>query len=296
MVEMMAGTPPISHDVTLVDAVHILRERIRFMLGMTAAIFLLMTVVILADEPVYRAYITLAPSSPLVDPRPAAFANGLPGVSNSGDLGVFQARTSANHAFALLQSKMISRRFIEAENLLPILFADQWDSETGRWRETNIGRQPTLNDALELFESEVRFITKDSATGFIRINIEWSDGELAANWANRLVDMTDKAIRERDILEAKQSIQFLRGQIEDASLEPVRQLMYQLIESHAKTVMVASIKENYAFTVIDPAVTLESGDTINMPISFKLSLALIFSIGCGVLYAFVTARYKARDL
>lgn len=296
MVEMMVGIPPLSHDVRLVDAVHVVRERIRFVLGLTTAIFLIMIVLILTDEPVYRAYVTLAPSSPLVDPRPASFTDGLLGASDSGNSGVFQAHTSANHAFALLQSKMISRRFIEAENLLPVLFADQWDSENETWRETNIDRQPTLNDALELFESEVRFIAKDGNTGFIRINIEWSDPELAANWANRLVDMTDKVIRQRDIAEAKHGIQFLQERIENASLESVRQLMYQLIESHAKTIMVASIKENYAFTVIDPAVTLESRDTINMSASFKLSLGLIFAFGCGALYVFAAAQYRARNV
>jgi len=291
---MRAGTSSLVHDVRLVDAVQAVRARFRFVLGMTATIFLVMSILIFTDAPVYRAYVTLAPSSPLVDPLPASFTSGLLDAGGSGHLGVFQARTSENHAFELLQSKVISRRFIETENLLPVLFADQWDLENETWREPNIDRQPTLNDALELFESEVRFIARDRNTGFIRINIEWSDPGLAANWANRLVEMTDTVVRERDILEAKQSIQFLQERIENAPLASVRRLLYRLIESHAKTIMVASIKEDYAFTVIDPAVTLESGDTINMPASFKLSLALIFAFGCGALWVIVAAQFSSR--
>jgi len=296
MAKVMAGAPPsLARDIRLVDAVHAVRERIRFVLSLAAAIFLTMAVLILTDAPAYRAYVTLAPSPPLIDPSPTSFDDSLFGMDDPGNIGVFQAQTSPNHAFALLRSKAISRRFIKANNLLPILFADQWDSEKQTWRDPEIDRQPTLSDALELFESEVRFMSKNPNTGFIRINIEWSDPELAANWANGLVDMTDSAIRERDIDEARQSIRFLQERVASATLEPVRQLMYKLIESHAKTIMVANIKENYVFTVIDPAVTLQADDTINMPASFKLSLALIFAFSCGALWVIIAAQFNKRS-
>jgi len=295
MANVMAGAPPINHDISLVDAVHSVRERIRFVLGLAAAIFLILAVVIIYDAPVYRAYVTLAPSPPLIDPNPVSFEDTLLGMSNNGNIGAFQAQTSANHAFALLRSREISRRFIVANNLLPILFADQWDFEARTWRDPAIDRQPTLNDALDLFQSEVRFISQNPNTRFIRMNIEWSDPELAANWANELVGMTDGAIRERDINEARQSIQFLQERVMDEPLESVRQLMYKLIESHAKTIMVAKIKDNYVFTVIDPAVAPQADESINMPASFKLSLALIFALGCGALWAIIAARFSERS-
>ena len=290
----MEGAMSLAHDIRLVDVVHAVRERIRFVLGLTTVIFLAMVVLILTDAPVYRAYVTLAPSAPLVDPSPASLSDDLFGMSNTSNFGVFQAQTSTNHALALLRSRAISRRFIETNNLLPVLFAGQWDSEKQEWRESDIGRQPTLSDALELFESEVRFISRNRNTGFIRINVEWSDPELAANWANGLVAMTDSAIRERDIDEARQSIRYLQEQVRNAQLESVRQLMYELIESYAKTIMVANSKDNYAFTVIDPAVTPQADDTINMPASFKMSLALFFAFSCGALWVIIAAQFNSR--
>ena len=52
--------------------------------------------------------------------------------------------------------------------------------------------------------------------------------------------------------------------------------------------------DSYAFTVIDPAVAPRPDDTINMPVSFKLSLALIFAVGCSMLWVIVTSTFVGR--
>ena len=291
---MMVGVQPLASDISLVDAVHTVRERFRLVLALTAAIFVAMSVLIFTEEPVYRAYVTLAPSPPLVDPSPMSVTEGLLGMTDVRNIGVFQAQTSPGNALALLRSKAMSRRFIEAEGLLPILFSDRWDAESHTWGESETDRQPTLGDALRLFEREVRFVSRNKMTGFVRVNIEWSDPELAANWANRLVEMTDNLIRERDIAEARQSIRYLEERALDTSIKSVKELIYQLIESQVKKIMVASAKENYVFTIIDPAVAQQSGDTINMPVSFKLSLALVFALGCSMLWVVVASAFGGK--
>ena len=145
-----------------------------------------------------------------------------------------------------------------------------------------------------MFEREVRFISYDRETNFIRVNIEWSDPELAANWANGLVQLTDRLIRERDIAEARQGIRYLEERVLATPIESVRQLIYELIESHVKKIMVARVKDSYVFTVIDPAVAPQPDDTINMPVSFKLSLALIFAFGCSMLWVIVAFKFVGR--
>ena len=291
---MTVGPQPLASDLRLVDAVNMVRARFRFVLVLATAIFVPMSMLVFTDAPVYRAYVTLAPAPPLVDPKPKPIGDGQLVMTDSGRIGIFQQQTSANNALALLRSKAISRQFIEAQGLLPVLFADEWDPETQAWREADIGRQPTISDALELFEREVRFISEDKGTGFVHVNIEWSHPEQAANWANGLVQMTDRLIRERDIAEARQSIRYLEERAQGAPFISVKRLIYQLIESHAKKIMVASVKESYVFTVIDPAVTPASDEMINMPVSFKLSLALTFALGCSMLWVIVVAPFGNR--
>jgi uncharacterized protein involved in exopolysaccharide biosynthesis len=264
----------------------VMRERRRTALMVAAGIFAAMVLVIFFDQPVYRAYVTLAPTRPPMEPDQVSLTEELIGLGlgSRGNLAVSGFRTSQDEAFAMLSSRAISRKFIESQNLMPILFEEEWNTVTGDWKSADSGRHPSLDDAVDMFEREIRYISKSDATGFIRINIEWTDPELAAIWANRLVELTDEVLRERDIREAKDSIRFLQEQAKTAPLESVRQLIYALVESYSKTVMLASVKDNYVFSIIDPATAPRADEPINMPVSFRLSVALLFALGCGFLY------------
>jgi uncharacterized protein involved in exopolysaccharide biosynthesis len=291
-----AAETPATSDVRLVDILLTFRESSRTVLIVVAVVFAVMSIVVFMDKPVYRAYVTLAPAQPLVDPNRMSLTDDLLGLGlgDASQFDVIQARTSTNEAFALLTSREIGRRFIESENLMPVLFPDEWNLQAETWKEPDPDRRPSIDDALEFFERDIRFISKNSATGFMRINIEWSDPVLAASWANGLVELTDEAIRERDIKEAEDSVRYLRERAQSAPQESLRQLIYTLIESYAKTIMVARVKENYAFTIIDPAVAPREDQPINMPASFKLSLAMLFAVGWGLLYV-VALNFKARS-
>ena len=288
---MTVGAQLLAPDITLVDAVNAVRTRFRFVLALAAAIFVPLAMLVFTEAPVYRGYVALVRSPPLVDPKPMPIGDGRFLMANVGRIGVFQKQLPPGHALMLLRSRAISRRFIETEGLLPVLFADEWNHENQKWRETDIERQPTISDALELFEREVRFISWDRETGFMRVNIEWSDPELAAKWANGLVQLTDQLVREQDIAEARQGIRYLEERVQVTPLDSVKQLIYELIESYAKKIMVAQVKESYVFMIIDPAVASQPEDTINMPVSFKLSLALIFAFGCSMLWVIVASRF-----
>jgi len=292
-----AGTTGPAGPVRLVDVLAVMRQRIWFLSMMTAAVFAVAAIVAVLEQPVYRAYVTMAPAEPVADPDRVALPTELLGVglAGAGQLGGFQGRTSLNEAFAILSSRTISRRFIETEGLMQVLFADLWDPDAGTWAVEDPEDIPTVDDAIEVFQRDVRFISRNQQTGFMRVNIEWSDPVLAAEWANRIVELTDEAIRDRDIREARASIRFLRQQASEAPLESVRRLIYTLIESYSKTVMVASVKEDYAFDIIDPAVAPRIDEPINMPLSFKLSLALLFALGCSLVYIIIVAQLRVED-
>ncbi len=275
----MTNSPTNAEPVKLVDALHAIRRRLRYVLGLSVVIVIALSRLILAEEPVYRAYVTLASVPRMVNPVQPVSADALLGIGGSSGADIFQAQISEDHAFEILRSDDMSRRFIESEKLLPVLFADEWDAASQTWRDADADQHPTLEDALELFESEVRFISKNRATGVIRINIEWSDPELAALWANGLVKMADEEIRKRDIEESNRSIAYLESRADAVALDSEKSLIYKLIESHAKTIMLASVRDNYAFSILDPAVPPRLEDAINMPKSFKFSMAIVFALG-----------------
>jgi hypothetical protein len=296
-VDRLAAKPDGTGSIRLVTLFSVIRKRQKQLVVITIAIFLVAAIVVLTQERVYRAYVTMAPAKSLVDPGRMSFTGEMLGfgLNDAGQMDAFPSRTSFNEAFAILSSRAISRRFIKIEGLMPILFSEQWDDDSMTWKEVEPEDLPTIEDAVEIFERDIRFISRNRGTGSTRVNIEWSDPVLAASWANRLVELTDEVIRERDIEEARDSIRFLRQQADAAPLESVRRLIYRLIESYSKTIMVASVKEDYAFTIIDPAIAPRFDEPINMPHSFKLSLALLFALGSSFVYAIFMAQIVEED-
>src|SRR5687768_4178607 len=56
-----------------------------------------------------------------------------------------------DEALAVLRSKQFALELIEQEQLMPILFPNQWDSNEGKWRALPQNEIPSPLDAWQLF-------------------------------------------------------------------------------------------------------------------------------------------------
>jgi uncharacterized protein involved in exopolysaccharide biosynthesis len=151
---------------------------------------------------------------------------------------------------------MLVEEFISRNNLLPILFSDDWDATTRKWT-TAPDATPTLWLGVKQFIEDIREIEEDSVTGVIRVTAEWEDPELASAWANGLVKLANQIVRTRDLTEAERSVAYLQSEITKTNILGLQQVLYSLIETEMQTIMLAKVKEEYAFEVIDPAVAPE---------------------------------------
>jgi uncharacterized protein involved in exopolysaccharide biosynthesis len=147
----------------------------------------------------------------------------------------------------------LSEAIIMERNLMPVLFADDWDEAARQW-EGDAEDAPTMWDAGNLFDSEIRRVSEDRKTGLVTLTIEWRDPLQAAEWANDLVKRANDRLQQEAITEGQKTIAFLEQQLAKASAVEVRQALYSLIEAETKKVAVASAREGFAFKVIDPAV------------------------------------------
>ena len=100
-------------SIRLVSLLYVIRKRQKQLVVMTIAIFLVTAIVVLAQERVYRAYVTMAPAKPLVDPGRMSFTSEMLGfdLDSAGQMGAFPPRTSLNEAFAILSSRAICRPY-----------------------------------------------------------------------------------------------------------------------------------------------------------------------------------------
>jgi uncharacterized protein involved in exopolysaccharide biosynthesis len=155
---------------------------------------------------------------------------------------------------ALLSSRLVATRFLEEKNLLPALFPNRWDPERKQWTLTWLHRKPpTMNDAVRKFLRDILTVKEDRMTGLVTVRIRWRDPNVAAEWANELVEQVNEQARGEALEEAKRSLEFLRRELDETPNLPVRDSIYRLMEANLNRKMMANVQEQFALKTIDPA-------------------------------------------
>ncbi|CAN5355693.1 hypothetical protein BH24PSE2_BH24PSE2_03150 [soil metagenome] len=186
----------------------------------------------------------------------AAMLAPLGGLAGLAGLDVAALDRGSGRARAILNSRMLVEEFISRNDLLPVIFDEQWDSTTRKWA-TDPEDAPTLWLGVRTFVENIRTVREDPAAGVIRVGVDWKDPEAAAEWANGLVALANEIVRTRDLTDAERNLTYLNNQIARTNVVELQQVLYSLIETEMKTMMLANVKDEYAFAVIDPAVPPE---------------------------------------
>lgn len=163
-------------------------------------------------------------------------------------------------ARALLKSRRLAEEFIKRNNLLGELSGKSAKPLT-LWR--------AVND----FRDGVVTVTEDTRKGITTLTVDWRDPAKAAQWANELIALANELLRARALTDASRNIAYLNKQIESTNVVEMQRVMYTLIESEMKTLMLANARQEYAFTIVDPAVPPE--------IKYRPRRSLIV-LGCAV--------------
>ena len=166
------------------------------------------------------------------------------------------ADTNIERVLATLETRVFLKKFIVKKNLLPVIFGDSWDATSNTW---------------ELQEDQEGFITEDGIlplrgaievdkdkSGLITLSISWADPEVAAQWANDLVHQLNEQLREQAIADSKKRIGYLEQELAKTTLQDMRAVLYNLLESEKQKAMLANVNEDFALEVIDPAVAPET--------------------------------------
>jgi len=240
----------------------------------------------LLSTPVFRAEATLAPviSENSRTSLPASLAGQLSSLSAVPGLGA-GGSDKIEIAKATLRSRAFTEKFIQEQNLLPILFEKQWDENTNDWKSGEEGAtsSPTAWQSFRVFSGMLE-IREDIQTGLLNLSISWKDPVQAAEWINSLVRSINNHMRNRDVEEAEKSVEYLTNQVSRTGVVQMQQVLYNLIEMQTRTIMLASVRNEYVFRTIDPAVVPETRIKpkrkqivfVGLSIGLIVSLAVIF--------------------
>jgi uncharacterized protein involved in exopolysaccharide biosynthesis len=236
--------------------------------------------------PVYRSTVLAAPISQSVAPGGlAALASQFAGVAALAGLNLGADNRTAE-AVATLRSRAFTESFIRERNLLPVLFEDAWDAGSKAWKPD---QEPTMWDAFQLFDG-IRSVDEDVTNGLITVAVKWRDAGLAAEWANGLVTDVNARLRAAAIRESQQNLEYLQAELGKSSQVQLQATIFSLIESQMQNAMLANVKVEYAFRVIDPATVAEKRYWPN-----RLLLAVLGLFAGGLIGIFLAVgRNPAR--
>lgn len=280
---------PAGTEISIAELWSVLKaSRARIALITVASTVLAVAVAFLLP-PVYRAEVLLAPVSDDQSGAAAGLTSQLGGIASLAGISLGGSGGGKDEFIAILQSRVLSDFFVRENNLLPILFEDDWDAAAGKWKSSDPVDVPTLWDAFKLMDKKVRQIVIDKKTGLVTLSIEWRDPELAAQWAEGLVKRANAYLRQQAVRHAENNLAYLQDQARKTTSVELQQAIYRLMEAEVKKSMLANVNEEYAFKVLDPAVVPEE------KLRPKRGLIVVFGALFGLLVAWGNQLVCARS-
>ena len=181
------------------------------------------------------------------------------------------ARTE--QAQGLLQSRLLAEEFITRHDLLPVL-----------WEDVDPDEPQSMWLAVTQLRDGILDIAEDARRGTTTVYVEWKDPEVAARWANDYVALCNELMRSRALEETTRNIKYLNEQIAATNVVELQQVMYDLVKSETQTLMLANARDEYAFSVIDPAVAPE--ERISPQRRVMVMIGLVLGAAAGAVLAF----------
>lgn len=226
----------------------------------------------------FRAQILLVPTSADAAQGISGQLGGLSGLASLAGLGIGDGDSA--EPMAVLRSRELTQEFISTRKLLPVLFADKWDANAGRWRSNDPEDWPDARDGVKYFNERIRTIQEDKKTGLVTISIEWRDPGQAAEWAGALVNRANAKLRARALTEAESNVKYLRQQLATETVVTLQQSIGRLLDRELQNLMLARGKEDFAFRVIDAAEVPKYHSRPNR------GLIVASAVGAGAVFGF----------
>lgn len=253
--------PPEEDELSLIDLWNIVWKR-KWPWLTFGPLFAVIGIFYALDQPeIYRAEATLVPNSEEQGGGGlSALAGQFGGLASMAGINV-GGGGSTETAIATLKSRQFLTPFISTDEKLQAIFPEEWDADSKTWTVSKERRQednkPTKLEVYERFTKECLAVSEDKKTGIVTLAVELQDPQIAADWTNQLADRLNAHLREQARQEAEKNLKYLNNQISETRVLEIKESLYGLIESQTKNAMLANAKEDYAFRVIDPAVTPE---------------------------------------
>jgi capsular polysaccharide biosynthesis protein len=284
---------PDQADITLEELLQALKDARWFIVAFVVVVTIAAGLIGRALPATYVARAVIAPVSNSAESSQMSGLAGLAtqfggiaslaGLSLSGDSKKWES-------IAVLESEALTEKYISQNNLLPLLYAKEWDPYRQTWMESDPAGLPTLWKANQFFAKKVRSVTIDNKTGLVTLAISWRDAATAAKWANDLIGLVNEYLRTKAIEQSERNIAYLNEQAAKTEAVGIKQAIYSLLQSEINREMLARGNEEYAFKVIDPARAPEK--PASLATWMWMAAAFVASLVLSVVVVFFRASWQ----
>jgi capsular polysaccharide biosynthesis protein len=206
-------------------------------------------------KPQYRATTIISPVREGGIGASGALGSQLGGLAALAGINLGSGGRDKDRAMATLKSSGFAREFIISENLLPVMYPEKWDATTAQWKAGV--EPPSLELAVTRFTGGIRTINEEQRTGIVTLTVAWTSPDIAARWANQMVTRLNERMRLEALASAERSIKFLNQELAKTSVVGLQHAIHSLIQEQVNNAMLANVQREYAFRVIDAAVSPE---------------------------------------
>ena len=237
----------------------------------------------LSLEKYYKSDLVMISSSPVSSGNMSSLIGNFLGSQPQTDNSL---TVSSEEAMAVLTSRRFIENFIENNALMPILFDDQWDKDSGKW----LGEKVTIQEGYELVSGNLKI---GYSKNLILLSFIWKDAKTSSFIVNNLVKDLNKYMSNIAIIESEKSIEYLQNAQKDTSLSGPKIMLNNILERQLYNSMIVNIKEDFAFKIIDPAIPPKypAGPNRRLIVIIGTFLGTLVSI----LSFFLISSFKKKD-
>ena len=159
-------------------------------------------------------------------------------------------------AIETLKSRKFISEFLIRHEALPALMAPiSWNSEEDI---LEVGEyHGSIQEATKRFMAIFYAGKLSMRTPFVLMTISHISPTQGRDWLEAMVKDLNQFLSERDLAEVENSIKYLQEQINKTNVSDLQKLFYSMIEAQTGKAMLAEVRPEYVFRVIDPAIAPE---------------------------------------
>jgi len=205
--------------------------------------------------------------------------------SSGGRIGI-SSQSDPDVALAILQSRKFIEMYIEEMNLQPLILPEFWDEKKNQWNDPD-----AMFMAYDMVQSAIKVSLNKN---LISVQYTWIDAEFSASLANQMINKLNEYIRQEAIVEGRKSMLFLENELLNTPLASSKAMLFGLMEQQTQNITLANVRDEYAFKVIDPAVSpiFPAGPKRKLITTIGGALGLFF----GIFLSFTIHFVKSNDL